>query len=185
MARSTVLRAEQYAKGVDAADEVLPGIRRELLAGSIKPTRDAVAAIARAAPEERAELAEQLRQPRAKPEKMEEPEEIGDEDFEEQESEVDDTLVRIPKKSEILALTESMNHSEGQAIGTVEDMIYEMNSAMQDMIFRWNFCKEAYAGPVRSRDGKRQIKDLAAEGIEYLKEIRKGKLWKGDTDENK
>ena len=50
MARSTVLRAEQYAKGVDAADEVLPGIRRELLAGSIKPTRDAVAAIARVAP---------------------------------------------------------------------------------------------------------------------------------------
>ena len=41
------------------------------------------------------------------------------------------------------------------------------------MIFRWNFCKEAYSGPVRSRDGKRQIKDLAAEGIEYLKEIRK------------
>ena len=98
---------------------------------------------------------------------------------------MDDTPVRIPKKSEILALAESMNHSEGQAIGTVEDMIYEMNSAMQDMIFRWNFCKEAYAGPVRSRDGKRQIKDLAAEGIEYLKEIRKGKLWKGDTDENK
>ena len=87
-------------------------------------------------------------------------------------------FIRIPKKSEILALAESMNHSEGQAIGTVEDMIYEMNSAMQDMIFRWNFCKEAYAGPVRSRDGKRQIKDLAAEGIEYLKEIRKGKLWK-------
>ena len=100
-------------------------------------------------------------------------------------SELDDTPIRIPKKSEILALAESMNHSEGQAIGTVEDMIYEMNSAMQDMIFRWNFCKEAYAGPVRSRDGKRQIKDLAAEGIEYLKEIRKGKLWKGDTDENK
>ena len=87
---------------------------------------------------------------------------------------MDDTPVRIPKTSEILALAESMNHSEGQAIGTVEDMI-----------FRWNFCKEAYAGPVRSRDGKRQIKDLAAEGIEYLKEIRKGKLWKGETDENK
>jgi hypothetical protein len=29
------------------------------------------------------------------------------------------------------------------------------------------------------------IKDLAAEGIEYLKEIRKGKLWKGENDENK
>ena len=183
--KSYVERAEKYADGVDAADEALPGIRKELLSGTIHPTQSAVTAIARAAPEDRAELAEQLRQPRAKPEKMEESEAIDDEDFEEQESEVDDTPVRIPKKSEILALAESMNHSEGQAIGTVEDMIYEMNSAMQDMIFRWNFCKEAYAGPVRSRDGKRQIKDLAAEGIEYLKEIRKGKLWKGETDENK
>jgi len=116
---------------------------------------------------------------------MEEPEEIDEEDFEGQESEEDDIPVRIPKTREILALAESMTHSEGQAIGTVEDMIYEMNSALQDKIFRWNFCKEAYAGPVRSRDGKRQIKDLATEGIEYLKEIRKGKLWKGDTDENK
>ena len=169
---------------MDAADEALPGIRKELLAGSIKPTRDAVAAIARAAPEDRAELAEQLRQPRAKPEKSEEPEEFDDEEFEESEPAVDTVPVRIPKKSEILALAESMNHSEGQAIGTVEDMIYEMNSAMQDMIFRWNFCREAYAGPVRSRDGKRQIKELAAEGMEYLKEIRKGKLWKGDADEN-
>ena len=183
--KSYVERAEKYADGVDAADEALPGIRKELLSGTIHPTQSAVTAIARAAPEDRAELAEQLRQPRAKPEKMEESEAIDDEDFEEQESEVDDTPVRIPKKSEILALAESMNHSEGQAIGTVEDMIYEMNSAMQDMIFRWNFCKEAYAGPVRSRDGKRQIKDLAAEGIEYLKEIRKGKLWKGENDENK
>ena len=183
--KSYVERAEKYADGVDAADEALPGIRKELLSGTIHPTQSAVTAIARAAPEDRAELAEQLRQPRAKPEKMEESEAIDDEDFEEQESEADDTPVRIPKKSEILALAESMNHSEGQAIGTVEDMIYEMNSAMQDMIFRWNFCKEAYAGPVRSRDGKRQIKDLAAEGIEYLKEIRKRKLWKGETDENK
>ena len=183
--KSYVERAEKYADGVDAADEALPGIRKELLSGTIHPTQSAVTAIARAAPEDRVELAKQLRQPRAKPEKMEESEEIGEEDFEEQESEVDDTPVRIPKTSEILALAESMNHSEGQAIGTVEDMIYEMNSAMQDMIFRWNFCKEAYAGPVRSRDGKRQIKDLAAEGIEYLKEIRKGKLWKGETDENK
>lgn len=183
--KSYVERAEKYADGVDAADEVLPGIRKELLSGTIHPTQSAVTAIARAAPEDRAELAEQLRQPRAKPEKMEESEEIDDEDIEDQESEEDDIPIRIPKKSEILALAESMNHSEGQAIGTVEDMIYEMNSAMQDMIFRWNFCKEAYAGPVRSRDGKRQIKDLAAEGIEYLKEIRKGKLWKGDADENK
>ena len=98
----------------------------------------------------------------------------------ENETEENITPVRVPKKKEILALAESMNHSEGQAIGTVEDMIYEMNSALQDMIFRWNFCREAYAGPVRHRDGKRQIKELAAEGIEYFKAVRKGALWKDE-----
>ena len=189
ISKSYVERAEKYADGVDAADEAVPGIRKELLSGTIHPTQEAVAAIARAAPEDRAELTEQLRKPRIKPETAREsdsddeldedddPEitEKADEDHDDEEP-----PVRVPKRSEILALAESMNHSEGQAIGTVEDMIFEMNSAMQDMIFRWNFCREAYAKPIRSRDGKSQIKELAAEGIAFLKEVRKGALWKDE-----
>ena len=192
IARSTVIRAEQYAKGVDAADEALPGIRKELLSGSIKPTRDAVAAITRAAPEDRAGLAKRLRQPRAKPENEmpeetvseddEDPKDFKETDGEEIEPAEGALPIRVPKRSEILALAESMNHSEGQAIGTVEDMIYEMNSAMQDMIFRWNFCRETYTKPIKSRDGKKQIRDLAAEGIEYLKDVRKGALWKEEPN---
>ena len=56
-----VQRAAQYAKGVDAAEEVLPGIKDDLLSGKYKPKETAVAAIARASPEERREKAEQLR----------------------------------------------------------------------------------------------------------------------------
>ena len=187
--RSYVEKAEQYARGVDAAEEAVPGMRSEILSGSIKTTRDEVTAIARAAPEDRAELTEQLRKPRNKPETAMESD-VDDELDEDDEPEIpeeadedhdDEELpVRVPKRSEILALAESMNHSEGQAIGTVEDMIFEMNSAMQDMIFRWNFCREAYAKPIRSRDGKNQIKELAAEGIAFLKEVRKGALWKDE-----
>ena len=55
--KSYVERAEKYADGVDAADEVLPGMRKELLSGTIHPTQSAVTAVARAAPEDRAELA--------------------------------------------------------------------------------------------------------------------------------
>jgi len=187
--KSYVERAEKYADGVDAADEAVPGIRKELLSGIIHPTQEAVAAIARAAPEDRAQLTEQLRRPRNKPEstsELDEDEEIDEDDNQEIQEEADEDHddeelpVRVPKRSEILALAESMNHSEGQAIGTVEDMIFEMNSAMQDMIFRWNFCREAYAKPIRSRDGKSQIKELAAEGIAFLKEVRKGALWKDE-----
>ena len=41
-----VQNAAKYAKGVDAAEEVLPGIKQEILTGAIKPTETAVAAVA-------------------------------------------------------------------------------------------------------------------------------------------
>ena len=50
---SYVKRADQYAKGVDAAEEVLPGIKNDLLLGKFKPRETDVAAVARASPEER------------------------------------------------------------------------------------------------------------------------------------
>ncbi len=64
-----VQRAEYYAKGVDAAEEVLPGIKEDILSGTIKPRDPEVAAIARASPEKRLEMAEKLREPRDKPSK--------------------------------------------------------------------------------------------------------------------
>lgn len=58
---SYVMRADLYAKGVNAAEEVLPGIKNDLLSGKYKPRETDVAAVARASPEERREKAEQLR----------------------------------------------------------------------------------------------------------------------------
>lgn len=58
---SYVMRADLYAKGVNAAEEVLPGIKNDLLLGKFKPRETDVAAVARASPEERREKAEQLR----------------------------------------------------------------------------------------------------------------------------
>ena len=56
-----VQRAEYYAKGINAAEEVLPGIKNDLLLGKFKPRETDVADVARASPEERREKAEQLR----------------------------------------------------------------------------------------------------------------------------
>lgn len=56
-----VENAATYARGVDAAEEALPGIKQEILTGVIKPTASAVAAVAKAEPEERQELAADLR----------------------------------------------------------------------------------------------------------------------------
>ena len=59
--KNYVIRAEHFSDGIDAAEEVLPGIKNDLLLGKYKPRETDVAAIAKAAPEERREKAEQLR----------------------------------------------------------------------------------------------------------------------------
>ena len=54
--RNTVIRAEQFAKGVDAAEEAVPGTRQKVLSGEVKPTAAEIASVARAPPEERPAL---------------------------------------------------------------------------------------------------------------------------------
>lgn len=59
--KSYVKKASQFARGVDAAEEVLPGIKGEILSGQIKKPAYEIAAIAKAPPEERRLLTENLR----------------------------------------------------------------------------------------------------------------------------
>ncbi len=58
----TVRRAEKFVDGMDAAEEVLPGISKQIISGEIQPTQKDVIAIAKAPAERRKELAQQLRE---------------------------------------------------------------------------------------------------------------------------
>ena len=53
--------ADEFAKGVDAAEEAIPGIKKEILAGKIKKSAKEIAEIAKAPQEERRTLTENLR----------------------------------------------------------------------------------------------------------------------------
>lgn len=66
MSQGYVQNASSFAKGVDAAEEALPGIKQEILTGAIKPTETAVAAVAKAERSERPQLAAALRTSDAK-----------------------------------------------------------------------------------------------------------------------
>lgn len=59
--KNYVLRADEFAKGVDAADEVVPGIKKEILSGKIKKPAKDISAIAKAPIEVRKSLTENLR----------------------------------------------------------------------------------------------------------------------------
>lgn len=55
-----VARAERFAKGVDAAEEAVPGIKAEILSGKLKKPESVIADIAKAPVEERKSLTENL-----------------------------------------------------------------------------------------------------------------------------
>lgn len=56
-----VARAERFAKGVDAAEEAVPGIKEEILSGKIKKPEGVIADIAKAPEEERKSLTYNLK----------------------------------------------------------------------------------------------------------------------------
>ena len=154
VARNTVIRAEQFANGVDAAEEAVPGIKQEILTGSIKPTEKAVAAIAKAPPEERPALVQQLRQTKEpeKPEEKPKPKRSAAE-----------TLQAIRD------ISENMLQSNGEI--DADDICAELEDALDTMIFRWDTCLENNREQRSAcQDG---IKNLTEKGIQYLQKMRR------------
>lgn len=60
----SVRRAEEFSKGVDAAEEAVPGTRQKVLSGEVKPTAAEIASVARAPPEERPALVAEICKPK-------------------------------------------------------------------------------------------------------------------------
>ena len=61
---SYVKRADLYARGVDIAEETIPGMKEEILSGRLPATAEKVMSMAKMSPEEIKKLAEDLRLPK-------------------------------------------------------------------------------------------------------------------------
>jgi hypothetical protein len=153
--RSTVIRAEHFAKAVDAAEEAAPGIRQEILSGAIKPTEKEVASLARAAPEERERMAEELRKPKPKAPKSEKAKGPTD-------------IQKIEK------ISTDMLSPRGK--GTQEDMLYELSDAMESMVFRWTLCLNTYSVYFQKPHCRVKVKQLIQETMDFLKQIEGGTI---------
>ena len=154
LSNSYVRRAEHFAKGVDAAEKVAPGIKQEILTGNIKPTEKAVAAIAKAPPEERPALVQQLRQAKETEKQEEKPK---------------------PRRSaaETLQAIRDISANMLQSNGEIDadDICAELEDALDTMIFRWDTCLENYREHRSAcRDG---IQQLTEKGIHYLQKMRR------------
>ena len=165
-----VRRAEEFAIGIDSAEDALPGIKQEILSGVIRPSDKDVVAISRASPEDRKELAEQLRSPHSSP--------ITETERDDEEN-PDDEAPRKPFKpslASIRAISERMeSRPDGpQAVVDTEFIILELEDALASMMFRWDTCLSDYKKEASARDCRKQIKELVQEGIQYLQQYKKG-----------
>ena len=140
--------AEIYANGVEAADEVTPGIKNEILSGKLKCKDKDVMAIARAAPEQREDLVRKLQFPSAR-------------------AAPGAPVISSPEEEDEVPDEEPAAPAED----TIEDVMYELNDALESMIFRWNFCFETHDAIYRQKANQKRIRLLAKEGINYLKNI--------------
>ena len=156
---SFVRRSEYFAQGVDAADEVQPGIKQEILSGSIKPTEKAVAAIAKAAPEERPELVQKLRQAK-------ESKETDKQEDEPKSKPKRSTAVTLQAIRDISA---NMVQSNGEI--DADDICSELEDALDTMIFRWDTCLKA--NKKQRAACQKGIDRLTEKGIHYLQNTRR------------
>lgn len=147
----SVFRAEEFAKAVDLADEIEPGIRSDILSRNIKATAKDVEAIIQATPAERPSLIEKLRVPPEKPPK----ENSGD-------------------KRKLQRISEEMGKPGKKA--TQADMLYELNDAISAFILRWKTCLATNAHYLGNKECNAQVQQLTQMGLDYLNQIKNGEI---------
>ena len=177
-----VRRAEEFAKGIDAAEDISPGIRHEIFSGVIKPTDSDIAAIAHADPEDRPDLVENLRRPRpaARGQPITGPDDTDDtSDDTDEDAEIDEAEETpfVPSKASIRRISEAMESTPDRPRYEMpaEFIIEELDDALDTMIYRWDFCLRENSREATDKECCRQIQDLVKKGIAYFKLYRGGK----------
>ena len=148
----TVRRAAQYSRAVDLADEVEPGIRKEILSGAIKATDKEITALASADPEERPTLIEELRKPPEQRRKV------------------------LPERH--LLSTEEIASEKLADISkeTPEDMLSELEDALHSFKFRWSVCLSHNSDYFAENKHRNKVNQLIQNGLNYLNQILKGEI---------
>ncbi len=165
---SYVKRAGQYARGVDAAEEAVPGTKEKILSGKIKPTDTAVAAIARAAPEEREEKVKELSFERTK--LLPQIDYPMDDTARAEEN--DDEFEGVSTIEALRIIGDRMATSN--AVISLDDIFMELEDAAETMLDRWELCKRMNPELFATKECRTGVRKLVREVTVYLKNFEGG-----------
>lgn len=189
---SFVKRAEQFSKGVDAAEEAVPGTRQKVLSGEVKPTAAEIASVARAPPEERPALVAEICKPKSpKPpaQKQKAPPAVAaplpDASTSDEEA-LDEEPTSAPALSEpffpqkeneplkvdrqqILEIANNRYHAKQLADGAA--MLCEVSGAVNAMIRRWESVFRDYPDILTDTENRNAVKRNIQKIKDYLQKL--------------
>ncbi len=191
VSKNTVLRSETFAKEVDLADEAIPGTRAKILSGEVKPTAAELAAVSRAAPEERPALVAELCKPKerktaGRKEKKASPQ-MKTAASDASSLEPDEQIALLPESSpappskpaaptpvkidnkQLLEIAASRYHAKRRATGS--DMLCEIEVAADNLKQRWEQTFQYYPDLFTEPDNRAAVAKIAQSLMDYLKEV--------------
>ena len=195
VSKNTVIRAEEFAKGVDAAEEAVPGTRQKVLSGEVKPTASEIASVARAPPGERPALVAEICKPKkAKPQKPTAPkqknppavaaplpnastseEEAPDEESTSAPAPSEPTFPQKENESlkvdrqQILEIANNRYHAKQLADGAA--MLCEVSGAVNAMIRRWESVFRDYPDILTNTENRNAVKRNIQKVKDYLQKL--------------
>lgn len=162
---ATVKRAEKYAKGVDAAEDAVPGAREEILTGRIKATDAEITALAKTP---KAEIPAALAELR-KPKQERQPRKAETASSKQTLSEISKSIqghqrqLTAEEKTSLKASIDNRYQERAVANGSL--MMCEVQGAKEDFIRRWNSIFKEYPDVFEDSDCRKIIHDLTEDGI--------------------
>ena len=173
---ATVKRAEKYAKGVDAAEDAVPGAREEILTGRIKATDAEITALAKTPKAEIPAVLAELR----KPKQERQPRKAETSSSKQTLSEISKSIQGHQRQltaEERTSLKASIdNRYQERAVANGSLMICEVQGAKEDFIRRWNSIFKEYPDVFEDSDCRKIIHDLTEDAIQYLLKIKEKTL---------
>lgn len=179
-----VRRSEEFAKGVDAAEEATPGSREKILSGKVKGTAQEIMALARTPPEERPALVAEICKPKepkksgskstAKPKKVEN----STTSTVLCEVQAVPPVIEVPpepiiqSKQKQTALqtirTLSTRMESVEQVADAEGMLSEVASAADSMIYRLDVCFEHYPEFLKNPKIRQKVVGLLQKAKDYI-----------------
>ena len=173
---NTVKRAEKYAKGVDAAEDAVPGAREEILTGRIKATDAEITALAK---KPKAEIPAALAELR-KPKQERQPPKAETASSKQTLSEISKSIqghqrqLTAEEKTSLKASIDNRYQERAVANGSL--MMCEVQGAKEDFIRRWNTIFKEYPDVFEDSDCRKIIHDLTEDAVQYLLKIKEKTL---------